>query len=88
MLSATLAVLIPILVYLVGSVALLKHSWSIPMPYPNTPRPWIYYRPAEYHLGGRAAAAFFWPAHRIDRVIRPAAWRIDLSRLQSEGPDA
>jgi hypothetical protein len=57
------------------------------MPYPNTPRPWIYDRPAEYHLGGPAAAAFFWPANRIDRLIRPSAWHIDLSRLESEGPD-
>ena len=84
----TIGVLIPLLLYLAGYVALLKHSWSVLMPYPNTPRSWIYDRPAEYHFGGRAAAVFFWPANRIDRVIRPAAWRIDLARLQPREPDA
>ena len=88
MLRPTLAVLIPLLLYLGGYVALLRHSWSILMPYPNKPRPWIYDRPAEYHLGGRAVAVFFWPANRIDRLIRPAAWRIDLELLRLKEPGA
>ena len=39
--------------------------------------PWSWRSPAytaEYRIGGEAAETFFWPAHRIDRRIRPEYW--------------
>jgi hypothetical protein len=88
MLRSSIGILILPLFYFVAYVALLKHSWWTPTPFPNTPRPWIYDRPTEYHLGGRAATVIFWPANRIDRLIRPSAWRIDLAQPQADEPDA
>ena len=32
------------------------------------------YFPAEYRTGGAAAETFFWPAHQLDRRIRPSYW--------------
>lgn len=82
MLKAAIVILVPLIIYLAGYFALLKDDLYILMPYPNTPRPWIYDRPAEYRIGGRVASVIFWPANRLDRLIRPSAWRIDLERLR------
>jgi len=32
------------------------------------------YRKARYRMGGPAVGYFFWPAHQIDRQIRPNEW--------------
>ena len=34
------------------------------------------YRLPRYQLGGFAATYFFWPAHQLDRQLRPQEWMI------------
>ena len=39
----------------------------------------------EYRCGGDTSAAFFGPAHEIDRRLRPEMWRNELIRVSKKG---
>jgi hypothetical protein len=32
----------------------------------------------QYRIGGEFSTVFFWPAHALDRRIRPEDWEVDL----------
>jgi len=34
------------------------------------------FMPADYRYVGESGAWFFWPAHQLDRLVRPGHWRI------------
>jgi hypothetical protein len=41
-------------------------------------------RVVEYRYGGDAARTAFWPAHRIDRWLRPAQWELGTAGIDTE----
>jgi hypothetical protein len=42
----------------------------------------VYSQPIEqYRFGGAKAAAFLWPAHKIDRWIRPGRWKLSETKV-------
>jgi hypothetical protein len=71
LITAIVLLLLPVL-YLGSYFALV-----VPRPPAYQSRPVMLYpdQSLHYRLGGRGAAAFYWPINQIDRKVRPGAWR-------------